>query len=94
MLFGKNGSAIDLLKIVNDKTDWLLSSYSIKDICRYLGFKWDASDACGASSIVWMNDYLNGKKELKPKMLRYNEDDCMATHFLKQSLVKIQEGTT
>lgn len=94
MLFGKNGTAIDLLKIVNDKTNWPLSSYSIKDICRYLGFQWDASDASGASSIVWMNDYLNGKKELKPKMLRYNEDDCMATHFLKQSLVKMQEGST
>jgi predicted RecB family nuclease len=91
MLFGKNGTAIDLMKIVNDKTDWPLSSYSLKDICRYLGFQWDAEDASGAASIVWMNDYLNGKTELKPKMLRYNEDDCTATYFLKQSLEKMQK---
>ena len=85
---------IHLLKIINYQTDWPLSSYSIKDICRYLGFEWDASDASGASSIVWMNDYLNGKKELKPKMLRYNQDDCMASYFLKQSLEKMQKGMT
>ncbi len=89
LLFGKESTAIDLLKIVNDKTDWPLSSYSIKDICRYLGFQWDAEDAGGAASIVWMNDYLNGKKELKPKMLRYNQDDCMASYFLKQALEKM-----
>lgn len=92
MLFGENGTAIDLLKIINDQTDWPLSSYSLKDICRYLGFQWDAEDASGAASIVWMNDYLNGKEELKSKILRYNEDDCMATHFLKQSLEKMQKG--
>ncbi|QQR81973.1 MAG: TM0106 family RecB-like putative nuclease [Deltaproteobacteria bacterium] len=91
MLFGENGTSIDMMKIVNDKTDWPLSSYSLKDICRYLGFQWDAEDASGAASIVWMNDYLNGKKELKPKMLRYNQDDCMATYFLKQSIEKIQK---
>ncbi len=86
LLFGENGSAIDLLAVINEKTDWPLSSYSIKDICRYLGFQWDASDASGAASIVWMNDYLNGEKELKNKILRYNEDDCMASYFLKGQL--------
>jgi uncharacterized protein len=90
MLFGEKGTAIDLLKIINDKTDWPLSSYSIKDICRYLGFAWDATDASGAASIVWMNDYLNGNKELKSKILRYNEDDCMATLFLKRSISDLQ----
>ncbi len=92
MLFGENGTAIDLMKIVNDKTDWPLSSYSLKDICRYLGFQWDAEDAGGAASIVWMNDYLSGKKELKPKILRYNQDDCMASLFLKQALVEMQKA--
>ncbi len=94
MLFGENGISIDMMKIVNDKTDWPLSSYSLKDICRYLGFQWDAEDASGAASIVWMNDYLNGNKELKTKMLRYNQDDCMATYFLKQSLEKMQKGNS
>lgn len=92
-IFGENGTSIDLLKIINDKTDWPLTSYSLKDICRYLGFQWDAEDASGSASIVWMNDYLNGQKELKNKILQYNKDDCVATFFLKQSLIKIQEGS-
>jgi len=90
LLFGENGTAIDLFKVINNDTDWPLSSYSIKDICRYLGFQWDASDASGAASIVWMNDYMNGQKDLKPKMLRYNQDDCMATYFLKHAIEKMQ----
>ncbi len=90
LLFGEGGSAIDLLSVINEKTDWPLSSYSIKDICRHLGFQWDASDASGAASIVWMNDYLNGQKELKAKILRYNEDDCMASYFLKKQLERIE----
>ena len=92
MLFGDNGSAVDLLKIINDQTDWPLSSYSIKDICRFLGFDWDASDASGASSIVWMNDYMNGQRDLKPKILRYNEDDCVASYHLKKSLEMMQNS--
>jgi uncharacterized protein len=90
MLFGENGTAVDLLRIINDKTDWPLSSYSIKDICRHLGFQWDAEEASGSSSIVWMNDYMNGQKDLKHKILRYNEDDCRASYFLKSTLAEIE----
>ena len=91
-IFGENGTSIDLLKIINDKTDWPLTSYSLKDICRYLGFQWEAADAGGAASIVWMNDYLNGQKELKEKILQYNKDDCVATYYLKSKLIEMQKA--
>ncbi|MFH1652502.1 MAG: TM0106 family RecB-like putative nuclease [Pseudomonadota bacterium] len=90
-LFGENGTAVDLYKIILDKTDWPLSSYSLKDICRSLGFEWAAEDASGSSSIVWINEYLQGNKDMKNKILRYNEDDCQATYFLKSELIKMQK---
>ena len=90
-IFGENGTSIDLMKIINDKTDWPLTSYGLKDICRYLGFQWDAEDAGGAASIVWMNDYLNGQTELKAKILQYNKDDCIATYYLKSKLIDLQK---
>ena len=90
-IFGENGTSIDLMKVINNKTDWPLTSYSLKDICRYLGFQWDAEDAGGAASIVWMNDYLNGQKELKDKILQYNKDDCVATYYLKSKLIELQK---
>jgi len=89
-LFGEAGTAIDLYKFISKQTDWPLTSYGIKAICKYLGFKWDASDAGGAASIVWMNEYLAGKASMKEKILRYNEDDCQATYFLKNELIKLQ----
>lgn len=90
MLFGENGTAIDLYDVIKKKSDWPLTSYSIKAICKLLGFQWAAKDASGAASIVWMNDYLAGDKAMKDKILRYNEDDCMATLFLKNKLIEMQ----
>ncbi len=89
-LFGENGTAIDLYKLISKYTDWPLTSYGIKAICKFLGFKWDAADAGGAASIVWMNEYLAGNTSMKEKILRYNEDDCQATYFLKNELIKMQ----
>ncbi|PJA21081.1 MAG: hypothetical protein COX62_03385 [Deltaproteobacteria bacterium CG_4_10_14_0_2_um_filter_43_8] len=90
-LFGKNATAIDLYKVVTQNTDWPLTSYSVKAICKFLGFQWDAEDAGGAASIVWMNDYLAGDSTLKEKILRYNEDDCRSTYFLKNELIKLSK---
>ena len=89
-LFGAGGLAIDLYQIIQDKTDWPLTSYGIKSIGTYLGFKWVAHDAGGAASIVWMNDYLKGDQQMKKKILKYNEDDCLATLFLKNKLIALQ----
>jgi uncharacterized protein len=89
-LFGENGTAIDLFNVITGKTDWPLGSYGIKPICKYLGFKWDATDAGGAASIVWMNDFLAGDRAMKDKILQYNEDDCRATLFLKTKLIEMQ----
>lgn len=91
-LFGDNGTAIDLYKVICDATDWPLTSYSVKAICKFLGFKWDAEDAGGAASIVWMNEYLAGDPAKKQKILRYNEDDLQATYFLKNKLIEMQHG--
>lgn len=91
-LFGASGTAIDLYQIIQDKTDWPLTSYGIKSLCTYLGFKWDAHDAGGAASIVWINDYLKGNRAMKEKILKYNEDDCRATLFLKNKLIEMQSN--
>lgn len=90
-LFGENGTAIDLYKTITTNTDWPLTSYGVKAICKFLGFKWDAEDAGGAASIVWMNEYLVGDPAMKLKILRYNEDDLQATYFLKNKLIEMQK---
>jgi predicted RecB family nuclease len=78
--------AFDLYRTINKKTDWPLSSYGLKAICKYLGFKWSSADAGGANSIEWFSQYLDGNEKIMDKILRYNQEDCMATAHLKDYL--------
>jgi predicted RecB family nuclease len=81
--FFENSNVIDLYKIALQKTDWPLSSYGIKEIATYLGFKWRDQTPSGALSIQWYNEYLQTKdKVLLKRILEYNEDDCRAMEYL------------
>jgi predicted RecB family nuclease len=89
--FFSNPKVIDLYQLVFKHTDWPLSSYSIKDLATYLGFKWRDETPSGALSIQWFNQYLEtrAEKDLK-RILEYNEDDCKAMMVLKDELNKMQ----
>ncbi|MFA5770842.1 MAG: TM0106 family RecB-like putative nuclease, partial [Patescibacteria group bacterium] len=85
----ENKNSIDLYSIVSKQTDWPLTSYSLKDIATYLGFKWRDETPSGALSIQWYNEYLKQKDEkIMDRILKYNEDDCKATMVLKDFLAK------
>lgn len=86
-VFAEGGAAIDLYDWVSAHTDWPLTSYGLKPICKYTGFAWSAEDAGGANSISWYDAYLHGEKEKMDKILTYNKEDCMATAHLKEWLV-------
>ena len=63
--------------------------YSLKDVAKYLGFKWQADDAGGAESVVWYNEWLKtGDQKIMDKIIKYNEDDVRATLFVKEWLEK------
>jgi uncharacterized protein len=79
---------IDLYHVVLKNTDWPLSSYSLKDIATYLGFKWRDETPSGALSIQWYNQFLESKDQsVMNRILEYNEDDCKATMVLKEKLI-------
>lgn len=83
-------NVIDLYDIVTKNTDWPLSSYSIKSIATFLGFRWRDVSPSGAASIEWYNRYLEtGDKTILNRILEYNEDDCIATIYLKDKLEEL-----
>jgi uncharacterized protein len=84
--------AVDLYThVILKKTDWPLSSYSIKAIAQYLGFTWRDESPSGALSIQWYNEYLTQHEDhLLQRILDYNEDDCKATMVLKDYLAGIR----
>jgi len=90
--FFDNPNVIDLYAIINSKSDWPVSSYSLKTLASYLGFVWRDKTPSGALSIQWFNEYLDTKNDsLMQRILEYNEDDCRATMILKDALIKLTQ---
>jgi len=89
----KQDHIIDLYyDAIYSKTDWPLSSYSLKEIATYLGFKWRDETPSGALSIQWYNEYCETKdKSILKRILEYNEDDCKASMVIKQELERMSK---
>ncbi len=65
-----------------------VESYALKAIARWLGFEWRDPEASGAKCIYWYDEWLRtGDRALLDIIQRYNEDDCRATHSVKDWLV-------
>lgn len=73
-------------KLIVEHSDWPTFSYSIKHIAKLVGFRWRDPDPSGANSIAWFNEYLENPshQNVLHRILRYNEDDCLAMLAIKQ----------
>jgi predicted RecB family nuclease len=88
--FFSHPNVLDLFAVVNKHTDWPVSSYSLKDLAQYLGFKWQDESPSGALSIQWFNEFIKtGDKNILNRLLAYNQDDCKATMILKEAMEKL-----
>ena len=64
-----------------------VESYSLKSIARWVGFEWRDSDASGAQSLYWYDQWQKtGDRAFCEAIVRYNEDDCRATRRVKDWL--------
>ncbi len=91
--FFNNPNVIDLYNVVSKYTDWPISSYSLKSLAMYIGFKWRDESPSGALSIQWFSEYLEtGDEKILERILLYNEDDCKATMVLKDKLKELSDS--
>ncbi|VEP13505.1 conserved hypothetical protein [Hyella patelloides LEGE 07179] len=66
-----------------------VESYSLKSLANWLGFEWREETASGDQSVCWYDNWLTTQdRSLLEAILNYNEDDCYATYYLKDWLVK------
>jgi len=78
------GNMVDLLSVVKSTAIFPVYSYTIKDVAKFLGFKWSAADAGGGQSMVWYERWIDtGKERYLKEILRYNKEDCMAEAVIK-----------
>jgi len=83
--------AVDLYHdVVKKKTEWPTNDYSIKTLASYLGFHWRDESPSGAESIEWYHRWVEtGDVNLKKRILKYNEDDCIATRVLLDGICSL-----
>lgn len=75
---------IDLQKVAARSVLFPVHFYSLKDIAKYLGFRWRTKGATGGASVEWYHAWRKTKSAtLRKKILEYNEDDVRATRVLK-----------
>ena len=73
--------------VVKKKTEWPTRDYSIKTLAKFLGFSWRDTDPSGAASIEWYHRWVEtGDPAILTRILKYNEDDCIATRVLLDGL--------
>ncbi|MBI3015822.1 MAG: TM0106 family RecB-like putative nuclease [Candidatus Tectomicrobia bacterium] len=83
-------SAVDIFRVIEKHTDWPLFSYGLKDIAKFLGFRWSVEDASGAAnSIAWYAEYLKDpqkNRDFLERIVQYNREDCESLALVRDRL--------
>lgn len=80
---------IDLKPYATKHLTLPLYFYSLKQICKFLGFSWRGALQSGGASIDYYERWCEtGDRSVLDAIVVYNEDDVRATAFLKDWLVK------
>ncbi|MGM3307655.1 TM0106 family RecB-like putative nuclease [Anabaena sp. WFMT] len=84
---------VDIYEQLTQNVALPIESYALKAIARWLGFEWRDQDASGAKCIYWYDQWLEtSDRTLLELIQRYNEDDCRATHKVKDWLVNFVQN--
>ncbi len=79
--------SVDLHQKTIDSVVLPLYFYTLKDVAKFLGYTWQDSEAGGAESVGWYDQWLRtGDRESLNRVIRYNEDDVRATMLLRDWL--------
>ena len=86
-------SSINLIDSIYGKIYFPTYSNSLKDVARYLGFKWTWPQVTGAATPLLRKVWeLSPKEESKDLLICYNMDDCKAAAVVAETLVHLCKG--
>jgi predicted RecB family nuclease len=84
---------VDVHQQVMDTVTLPVESYSLKHLARWLGFEW-RDGITGQECVCLYDKWLEtGERSLLNLIVRYNEDDCRATHHLKNWLANFLQNS-
>ncbi|MFY0601948.1 MAG: transposase [Cyclobacteriaceae bacterium] len=84
------GNSVNVLSLIYPSIYFPTYSNGLKDIAKYLGFKWLEGDLTGLESILLRKKWeLTEKSSLKTSLVNYNIDDCFALRIVTNFLIAI-----
>ncbi|ANV85148.1 recombinase B [Picosynechococcus sp. PCC 7003] len=87
------GRLMDIHQWVTKYLVFPVESYSLKALANCLGYQWREQGVSGDQTVCWYDQWLEtGDHQLLEAIVRYNEDDCRATHHLKQWITTFLES--
>ena len=65
-------------------------SNSLKDIARYLGYRWSDANASGLHALMWRSEWeTSHDPNLKRKLISYTAEDCEAAQRVAEAVTAI-----
>jgi predicted RecB family nuclease len=80
---------VDIYQKILSSVTLPVEGYSLKAIATSLGFQWRNQEGNGSQCICWYDSWLKtGDRQYLDLILQYNEDDCLATLYVKNWLAQ------
>ncbi len=80
-------SAVNLLSVIYGHVFFPTYSNSLKEVARYLGFRWSGSAASGLTALLWRSQWESSREiSLKERLVTYNAEDCEAAAKVADAL--------
>jgi predicted RecB family nuclease len=86
-------SAVNLLSVIYPHVYFPTYSNGLKEVARYLGFRWSDSTASGLTTLAWRSQWESSHDpDLKQKLLTYNAEDCEALEAVFGAVAELCQG--
>lgn len=80
----------NLLQITYGRVYFPTYSNGLKDVSKYLGFRWSQENPSALNSIMWRLEWeISGEAALKERLLNYNMEDCAALESVFNAVVRL-----
>jgi len=84
---------VDLSQVLKHSAVFPTFGFGLKEVAKRLGFRWSEQGMDGFLSIAHYLSYLRNQDHSEiEKIIKYNEEDCIATRLVKDFLNSITQS--
>ena len=83
-------SALNLISFTYAQIYFPTYSNTLKEIGRFLGFRWSSGDVSGLNALLWRSEWERSRDQgLKQRLITYNSEDCEAVQRLAEAIAYV-----